>query len=126
MNGSNVVATLHVAVTGSYSAAQQVADLTAPGNDTIRVDASPPALLLRQPGRRPRRRRQPCARHGAVRQGLLVDHLDTMRQATHGVNIDEEVTNLQAAQHAYNAAARVITVIDDMLDTLINRTGVTR
>lgn len=57
---------------------------------------------------------------------LLVDHLDTARQSVHGVNIDEEVVNLNAAQHAYNAAARVITVIDDMLDTLINRTGVTR
>jgi len=58
--------------------------------------------------------------------GLLVDHLDALRQSVHGVSIDEEVTNLTAAQHAYNAAARVITTIDDMLDTLINRTGITR
>jgi flagellar hook-associated protein FlgK len=28
------------------------------------------------------------------------------------------------AQHAYNAAARVSTTIDEMLDTLINRTAV--
>ena len=39
------------------------------------------------------------------------------------VNIDEEVTMLNSAQHAYQAAARVITTIDEMLDTLINRTG---
>jgi flagellar hook-associated protein 1 FlgK len=56
--------------------------------------------------------------------GLLVDHLDGLRQSVSGVNIDEEVTNLNASQHAYNAAARVITTIDDMLDTLINRTGI--
>ncbi len=40
------------------------------------------------------------------------------------MNIDEEVTNLAAAQHAYEAAARVITAIDQMLETLINGTGV--
>ncbi|MCC6382844.1 MAG: flagellar hook-associated protein FlgK [Dehalococcoidia bacterium] len=54
---------------------------------------------------------------------LLVEHLDGLRQSVQGVNIDEEVTNLNAAQHAYQAAARVITSIDEMLDTLINRTG---
>ena len=26
-------------------------------------------------------------------------------------------------QHAYQAAARVMTAVDDMLDTLINKTG---
>lgn len=56
---------------------------------------------------------------------MLVDHLDNMRQSVQGVNIDEEVTNLNSAQHAYEAAARVITSIDEMLDTLINRTGIT-
>jgi flagellar hook-associated protein 1 FlgK len=56
--------------------------------------------------------------------GLLVDHLESLRQSISGVNIDEEVTNLNASQHAYNAAARVISTIDEMLDTLINRTGV--
>jgi flagellar hook-associated protein 1 FlgK len=56
--------------------------------------------------------------------GMFVDHLEAMRQSVQGVNIDEEVTLLNASQHAYNAAAKVITVIDEMLDTLINRTGV--
>ena len=55
---------------------------------------------------------------------LLLTHVDGMRQSVAGVNIDEEVTNLNAAQHAYNAAARVISTIDEMLDTLINHTGV--
>jgi flagellar hook-associated protein 1 FlgK len=55
---------------------------------------------------------------------LLNSHLEGMRQSVAGVNLDEEMTNLQSAQHAYDAAARVITTIDEMLDQLINRTGV--
>lgn len=55
---------------------------------------------------------------------LVQQHIEAQRQSVSGVNIDEEVTNLNLAQHAYNASARVITVIDSMLDTLINRTAV--
>ena len=40
------------------------------------------------------------------------------------VDMDEENLSLLAYQHAYQGAARVITAIDEMLDTLINRTGV--
>ena len=55
---------------------------------------------------------------------LLNSHLEGMRQSVAGVNLDEEMTNLSAAQHAYNAAARTITTIDEMLEQLIMRTGV--
>lgn len=55
---------------------------------------------------------------------LLASHLEAQRQSVSGVNLDEEVVNLNAAQKAYQGAARVITTIDEMLDTLINRTGV--
>ncbi len=40
------------------------------------------------------------------------------------VDIDEEAVNMLAYQRAYEGAARVLTAIDQMLDTLINRTGV--
>lgn len=40
-----------------------------------------------------------------------------------GVDLDEENVNILAAQHAYQAAARVLTAIDEALDILINRTG---
>lgn len=40
-----------------------------------------------------------------------------------GVDLDEENVNILAAQHAYQAAARVMSAIDEALDTLINRTG---
>ncbi|MDR2663856.1 MAG: flagellar hook-associated protein FlgK [Treponema sp.] len=46
------------------------------------------------------------------------------RQSVAGVNLDEELSNLLRYQHGYNAAARFITVVNSMLDTLINRMGV--
>lgn len=39
------------------------------------------------------------------------------------VDLDEEAVNLVTFQSAYQASARVITAIDEMLDVLINRTG---
>jgi len=43
---------------------------------------------------------------------------------TAGVNIDEEMVNMVQFQHAYDAAARFMTSVDEILDTLINRTGI--
>ncbi|WP_372593935.1 flagellar hook-associated protein FlgK [Actinotalea sp.] len=40
------------------------------------------------------------------------------------VDLDEEATNMLAYQRAYEGAARVLTVMDEMLDTLINRMAV--
>ncbi len=40
------------------------------------------------------------------------------------VDLDEENVNLLMYQHAYQGAARVMSAIDEMLDTLINRTGI--
>jgi flagellar hook-associated protein 1 FlgK len=55
---------------------------------------------------------------------VMVTQLTTQRQQTSGVSLDEEATNMIQYQHAYEAAARVISVTDSMLDTLINHTGV--
>lgn len=46
------------------------------------------------------------------------------QQAAAGVSLDEENVALLAYQHAYQGAARVMTAVDEMLDTLINRTGI--
>lgn len=43
-----------------------------------------------------------------------------------GVSTDEELTDMLRYQRAYEASARVITVLDQMLDRLINGTGATR
>jgi flagellar hook-associated protein FlgK len=57
-------------------------------------------------------------------QQLVLDQLNTQVQQVSGVSLDEEATDMLRFQHAYQAAARVITTMDQMLDTLINSTGV--
>ncbi|MDR1238658.1 MAG: flagellar hook-associated protein FlgK [Treponema sp.] len=47
-----------------------------------------------------------------------------MRESISGVNVDEELSNMIKYQHGYAAAARFITTVNSMLDTLINRMGV--
>jgi flagellar hook-associated protein 1 FlgK len=56
-------------------------------------------------------------------QTVISAQVDASREAVSGVNIDEEMTNMLQFQHAYSAAARMITTIDETLDVLINRTG---
>jgi flagellar hook-associated protein 1 FlgK len=51
------------------------------------------------------------------------DAADRNQASTSGVDLDEENVNILSAQHAYQAAARVMSAIDEALDTLINRTG---
>ncbi len=55
---------------------------------------------------------------------LLVQQVDNSRQSVQGVSLDEEMTNMIQAQHAYDAAARVITTMDQALDTVINGMGI--
>jgi flagellar hook-associated protein 1 FlgK len=54
-------------------------------------------------------------------QNSIVTEVDSQRAGESGVNLDEEMTNLVQFERGYQAAARVITTIDEMLDTLINR-----
>ncbi|QOY37015.1 flagellar hook-associated protein FlgK [Anaerobacillus isosaccharinicus] len=49
--------------------------------------------------------------------------VDQRRESVSGVSLDEEMTNLIQFQHAYNAAARTITMVDEMLDKIINGMG---
>lgn len=50
-------------------------------------------------------------------------NLDDQRQSISSVSVNDEGVNLIKYQQAYNASARVITAIDQMLDKLINGTG---
>jgi len=58
-------------------------------------------------------------------QYTLLNQLELRRQATAGVNLDEEMSNMIMFQHAYNAAARYITAIDEAVDVIVNRMGIT-
>lgn len=62
-----------------------------------------------------------------LKQAVLADIATTAavnsQQSNAAVDLDEENISLLTYQHAYQGAARVITAIDEMLDTLINRTG---
>lgn len=57
-------------------------------------------------------------------QNLLVNHLNYRQEEVSGVSLDEELTNMIKFQHAYQAAAKFISVVDEMLNILINRMGV--
>jgi flagellar hook-associated protein FlgK len=57
-------------------------------------------------------------------QQVITTQVDAARESVAGVNIDEEMTNMLSFQHAYAAAGRLITAIDQTLDVLINRTGI--
>jgi flagellar hook-associated protein 1 FlgK len=57
-------------------------------------------------------------------QAVISTQVDAARESVAGVNIDEEMANMLSFQHAYSAAARMVTAIDETLDQLINRTGI--
>lgn len=50
----------------------------------------------------------------------IMTQLESQRSSQAGVSLDEELANLIKFQHSYNAAAKCITVIDEMLDKVIN------
>jgi len=57
-------------------------------------------------------------------QQQLVESVDIRRQSVSGVSLDEEMADMIKFQHAYNAAARNMTVVDEMLDRVINQMGI--
>jgi flagellar hook-associated protein 1 FlgK len=54
---------------------------------------------------------------------LLLDAVQDRRDSTAGVSLDEEMSNLIRFQRGYQASARAMSTLDEMLDVLINRTG---
>jgi flagellar hook-associated protein 1 FlgK len=50
--------------------------------------------------------------------------LDTSRESVSGVDLNDEAMNMIQYQKAYSAACRLITVLDEALEKLINGTGV--
>ncbi len=56
-------------------------------------------------------------------QEAVLNSISDQRQSIMGVSLDEEMTNIIKFGHSYNAASRVITAIDEELDTVINKMG---
>ncbi|NLN64335.1 MAG: flagellar hook-associated protein FlgK [Clostridiaceae bacterium] len=63
------------------------------------------------------------AEQTAISQLTLVNAADNDRQSIMGVSLDEEMSNMIKFKYAYNAATKTIGIINEMLDTLIHRTG---
>jgi flagellar hook-associated protein 1 len=65
-----------------------------------------------------------AARTSSETQTGLASAAGLARDSSHGVSVDEEMVSLMEFQRMYEAAARVITAVDQSLDTVINRMGV--
>ena len=50
---------------------------------------------------------------------LVTNQMEEMRASTSGVSLDEEMANLIKFQHAYTAAAKLITAADEMMQSLL-------
>jgi flagellar hook-associated protein 1 FlgK len=60
------------------------------------------------------------AKSNITNQQTLVNNLSSKKESVSGVSLDEETTNMVLYQHAYSACAKIISVMDEMLDTIIN------
>jgi flagellar hook-associated protein 1 FlgK len=49
----------------------------------------------------------------------MVTQLENLRASVSGVSIDEETTSMLQFQRAYQASARVVTTIDELLQTTL-------
>lgn len=61
------------------------------------------------------------AQAGVRQQDGVLLQLNNRRESISGVSIDEELINLVQFQQAFNASARMISLVEELFDTLINR-----
>jgi len=54
---------------------------------------------------------------------VLLNQINFNRQAIMGVSLDEEMAEMVKFQQSYNACARVMTTMDEMIDLIVNRLG---
>ena len=52
-------------------------------------------------------------------RSIVAEGLEAQRQSVSGVNVDEEAINLLAFQRAFQASARFLTVVDELMGTLL-------
>jgi flagellar hook-associated protein 1 FlgK len=58
-------------------------------------------------------------------QQLLQSAVTDQRDSVSGVSLDEETTDLLRYQRAFQASARFVTIMDDLLNTVVNQLGAT-
>jgi flagellar hook-associated protein FlgK len=63
------------------------------------------------------------AKNYVAAQTIQVNQAENRRQSTMGVSLDEEMKNMMKFQYAYQSAARILNVIDSMIDRVINGMG---
>jgi flagellar hook-associated protein 1 FlgK len=49
----------------------------------------------------------------------VVETLQAQREAVSGVSLDEEAINLMRFQRAYQGAARLVSVVDELMETMM-------
>ncbi|RKY63673.1 MAG: flagellar hook-associated protein FlgK, partial [Candidatus Latescibacterota bacterium] len=54
---------------------------------------------------------------------LLLKRFENERESAIGVSLDEEMVKLIQYQHAYTAAARLTSVVDQMIRTVLDMVG---
>lgn len=60
------------------------------------------------------------AKKNIKNQQLLLNAFNQSKQSVSGVSLDEEMANLVQYQHAYQANAKVISTVDQLLDVVVN------
>ncbi len=60
------------------------------------------------------------AKANASHQADMLTYLENYRESVSGVSLDEEMVNLVKFEAAYNAAAKMVSVADEMLNSLMN------
>ncbi|AEN78819.1 flagellar hook-associated protein FlgK [Ligilactobacillus ruminis] len=60
----------------------------------------------------------------AAAQKVVLNNLENKNESISGVNINEEMSDVIKFQQGFQANTRVLSVIAEMLDTLVNKTGV--
>jgi len=57
-------------------------------------------------------------------QDALINQIINRRTSVQGVSLNEEMANMVKYQHAYTAAAKMISTMDEIYNTLVNRVGI--
>lgn len=110
--------------TGDGSIAQAIADLqndptaggAAPGGPTLDAQYQSLTVTVGNDAN--------SAQANATDQATLVQHLQQLDAQIGGVSLNQEAADLTTYQNAYQACAKVLSVFDSMLNTLINQTGI--